>query len=128
MTHAELVENLMKPGEKIVDTLVPAEADAAHMALGIAGEAGELVDMIKKMVIYGKIIPMKEVIEEMGDLEFYLEGLRQTLCITREEVLEANINKLQKRYSSGSYSDNQANARADKAEGASDIDSHDTIG
>jgi len=51
----------------------------------------------------------------MGDLEFYMEGLRQGLGITREEVLAHNIAKLSKRYSSGSYSDKHAQERADKA-------------
>jgi hypothetical protein len=44
-----------------------------------------------------------------------MEGLRQGLGITREEVLAHNITKLSKRYSSGSYSDKHAQERADKA-------------
>lgn len=57
---------------------------------------------------------MENVIEELGDIEFYLEGMRQQLGITREQTLEANISKLSKRYHSGSYSDTQAQERADK--------------
>jgi NTP pyrophosphatase (non-canonical NTP hydrolase) len=83
--------------------------------MGISGEAGELVDAIKKSVMYRKPLDMEHVIEEMGDLEFYLEGLRQQLGITREQTLDANMLKLGARYSSGSYSDSQAVTRADKA-------------
>ena len=44
-----------------------------------------------------------------------MEGLRQGLGITRQEVLGHNIAKLSKRYSSGTYSDKHAQERADKA-------------
>jgi hypothetical protein len=55
------------------------------------------------------------VVEELGDLEFYMEGLRQATGITREETLAANIAKLGKRYQNHLYSDGQAQSRADKA-------------
>ncbi len=52
--HAEMVAALAKPGAEIAATLRPFQAHALHMVLGIAGEAGELVDAIKKATIYGK--------------------------------------------------------------------------
>lgn len=116
ITHQELVSNLCKPGEEIVQSLTARDAHALHMAVGISGESGELLDAIKKCSIYCKVIDLENVIEELGDLEFYMEGLRQGLGITREETIEANIAKLRKRYSSGKYSNQQAQERADKAE------------
>lgn len=115
VTYPELVAALAKPGADIVATLTAEDAHSLHMAVGIAGEAGELLDAVKKAAIYRKPIDRANVIEELGDLEFYMEGLRQGLGITREEVLEHNIAKLSKRYSSGSYSDKHAQERADKA-------------
>ena len=64
--------------------------------------------------IYGKPLDRENVIEELGDLEFYMEGLRQGLGITREETLQANVAKLGARYAAGKYSDKAAIARADK--------------
>lgn len=114
VTHPELVAALAKPGADIVATLTAEDAHSLHMAVGIAGEAGELVDAVKKAAIYRKPIDRANVVEELGDLEFYMEGLRQGLGITRQEVLDHNIAKLSKRYSSGSYSDKHAQERADK--------------
>ena len=114
VTHPELVAALAKPGADIVATLRPEDAHALHMAVGIAGEAGELLDAVKKAAIYRKPIDRANVVEELGDLEFFMEGLRQGLGITRQEVLDHNIAKLSKRYSSGSYSDKHAQERADK--------------
>jgi NTP pyrophosphatase (non-canonical NTP hydrolase) len=115
--HKTLVNALAKPGQAIADEMTADNAHAIHMAIGISGEAGELLDAIKKAVIYNKPLDRENVIEELGDLEFYMEGLRQGLGITREETLEANINKLSKRYHKLTYSDDQAQKRADKDPG-----------
>lgn len=114
ITHSEMVMNLVKPGKTIHAELTPKDCHVIHMVMGISGEAGELLDAIKKVAIYQKNIDMENVIEELGDLEFYMEGLRQSLGITREETLTANIVKLSKRYSGLQYSDTKAQARADK--------------
>jgi len=114
MNHAQLVTNLAKPGNDIADEMTPEKAHLVHMSMCIPEEAGEISGLIKKHVMYNKPIDMDAVIEEMGDLEFYLEGLRQGLGITRAQVLAGNIAKLKKRYASGTYSDTQANGRADK--------------
>jgi len=111
----EMVAALVKPGLDIIRSLSPTKADLLHMAVGVSGEAGELLDAVKKHVIYDKALDRENVIEELGDLEFYMEGVRQNLGITRGETLEANIAKLGKRYSAGAYSDKQAQERADKA-------------
>ena len=109
--HKELVERTCKKGYDIV--LSGAHAHFVHMALGIAGEAGELVDAIKKAAIYNKALDVVNVIEELGDLEWYMEGLRASLGITREQVLQANITKLNIRYPE-QYTDQAAVDRADK--------------
>lgn len=117
-THEGLVAALAKPGEDIRQSLDAKACHLWHMASCIPGEAGELFDAIKKSVIYGKELDLENVIEELGDLEFYMEGLRAALGIARQQCIEANIDKLQARYSEGSYSDKAAQERADKEPGA----------
>lgn len=111
---AEMVASLSKPGEQIKNELTPKQAHLLHMAVGISGEAGELLDAVKKHAIYQKSLDITNVVEELGDLEFFMEGLRATLGISREEVLAKNVNKLSVRYLSGTYSNQQAQQRADK--------------
>lgn len=113
MTHPELVEKLVKPPSKILFDLNLRAVNLIHMVMGIGGETGELVDAIKKHTVYGRPLDIQNVIEELGDLEFYMEGLRQELGLSRKQILDANIVKLQKRYSDG-YSDKAAHDRADK--------------
>lgn len=54
------------------------------------------------------------MIEELGDLEFYMQGIRAAISVPRGTVLASNMEKLRKRYSSGAYSNGQAQQRADK--------------
>ena len=116
VNYSHMVSMLAKPGRDIVEELNADKAHALHMAVGISGEAGELLDAIKKHVIYGKPMDWVNVVEELGDLEFYMEGLRQLVGVTREEVLRVNVAKLGKRYSAGTYSNTAAIAREDKAD------------
>lgn len=75
------------------------ELELLHAAIGIAGEAGEVVDLIKKFTFgFKSNIQRERLVEELGDLEFYMESLRKTLDITRDEVLKANVNKLDARF------------------------------
>lgn len=111
----EMVRGLVKDGKDIIRDLSPINADLLHMGVGVSGEAGELLDAIKKNTIYGKPLDIENVIEELGDLEFYMERIRQIIGATREQTIQANIAKLGKRYSSGRYSNDQAVARADKS-------------
>lgn len=114
-THANLVANLSKPGFEIRTQMTDAQAHLLHMAIGVSGEAGELLDAIKKHVIYQDDLDMDNVIEELGDLEFYLAGIRETFGIDRDHCLAMNVNKLSRRYPDGEYSNADAIQRADKA-------------
>lgn len=76
-----------------------------HAASGITGEAGEVGDLIKKHVFTGKKLYTDEIIKELGDLEFYLEALRQQLHISRDEVLQSNWKKLSQRHGDNNIED-----------------------
>lgn len=90
-----------------------------HMVVGKAGEVGELVEAVLAHVFGDYDLDMENVVEELGDDEFYTEGIRAALGINREDVLHYNkIKLLGKRYASGKYSDEQAINRADKVEEA----------
>lgn len=112
--YDEMTAALSKNGSAIMRDLNPTKADLLHMAVGVSGEAGELLDAVKKSAIYGKPLDHKNMIEELGDLEFYMSRIRQIIGVSRDEVLEKNYEKLSKRYSEGSYSNNQAQKRMDK--------------
>lgn len=114
INYEDMVRALAKPGEEIRKALTAEDCHLNHMGMGVCGEAGELVDAIKKHTIYRKPIDLENVIEELGDLEFFMAGVRQGLNITREQCLDGNKKKLGKRYASLQYSDKDAQERKDK--------------
>ena len=94
-----------KPGD--------TDFDLMHAAYGVAGEAGEFADCIKKHQIYGKDFDRDNAIEELGDLLWYIALACNALDTTMDQVAMANIAKLRKRYPD-KYSDQHAAARLDK--------------
>lgn len=106
--------DLAKDGVQIKQEITPKQANLLHMGVGVAGEAAELLDAIKKHTIYQKPLDIENIKEELGDLLFYMSNLMQSVGLSFEEVLQHNIDKLSVRYSKGSYSNAQAQERADK--------------
>lgn len=94
--------------------ITPQQAELLHAAIGLAGEAGELLDAVRKHIFDGQPLDEDNVIEELGDLCFYLEAACQAIKIKRDDIEEINMAKLFERYKDG-YSDKQAQDRADKA-------------
>lgn len=111
--HTLMVLRLAKSGDDIMRDLDGIKMNLLHHAVGIAGEAGELLDAVKKVAVYNKPVDRDNIIEELGDLEFYMAGIREALAITRAQTLQHNMNKLAKRYGD-KYSNEAAQKRADK--------------
>jgi len=109
LIYSEFVASRLKPMERPVDNIL-------HCVLGCGTEAGELMSTAKKLWAYEKPMGAAErenLIEEAGDLLFYLVGLCNSLGITMSQIAEENRRKLVKRYPNG-YSNSDAVARADK--------------
>ena len=93
--------------------ITPEQCELLHAAIGIAGEAGELLDAVRKHVFDWQPLDRENVIEELGDLNFYFEAACQAIGVSREDIEELNMAKLFERYKDG-YSDQQAQERKDK--------------
>jgi NTP pyrophosphatase (non-canonical NTP hydrolase) len=69
-----------------------------HAAIGISTEAGEILDVMKKKIFYGKPIDRVNLLEEFGDVCWYIAVALRELESSFEEIMEANIKKLEKRF------------------------------
>lgn len=69
-----------------------------HGAIGMATETGELQDQIKKNFFYGKPLDTANVLEECGDVLWYIAVALDSCGYTMEQAMERNIFKLKQRY------------------------------
>lgn len=81
-------------------------------ALGLAGEAGEVADTVKKAVFHRHGLDHDELIKELGDVLWYVAALCTKLEVSLDEIMARNIAKLEKRYPSG-YNSADSKARVD---------------
>ena len=71
-------------------------------------EAREVFD-----VLNGEICNRKNIIEEMGDLFYFFTAICEKYDLTLEEIKEANIKKLQKRFQKGYWNEEEAKLKRD---------------
>lgn len=72
-----------------------------NFAMGLCGESGEIVDMLKKVVFHQHKLNKELLKTELSDALWYLAALATTAGISLNEVAEKNLDKLNKRYPNG---------------------------
>lgn len=82
-----------------------------NIALGLAGEAGELCEHIKKYVFHKHGLDKAELVYEAGDLLYYIAWLCDTIGTDLGVVMEMNIEKLQRRYGPDGFSHERSRER-----------------
>ena len=92
---------------------LPYEAMCSNMCMGLAGEIGEVIDIMKKHIYQGKELDITDVIEEVGDVLWYIANFCNVNNITMDECMESNIKKLRERFPNG-FTVKDANERKDK--------------
>lgn len=70
-------------------------------ALGLSGEVGEVVDILKKSIFQGHPLDVRKVALELGDVMWYLALLAHSIGYNLDEVTKMNIEKLKNRYPNG---------------------------
>ena len=89
------------------------EHNIAVMGLGIAGEAGEVADYLKKVLGHGHEFDLAKLVKELGDVLWYVAALATMHGMRLEDVAGLNILKLRERYPEG-FSEAASQARVDQ--------------
>jgi len=66
--------------------------------MGLGGEGGEIVDYYKKILFHGHELNEQKLIDEAGDILWYVAAMATALDVTLEDIANYNIKKLRKRY------------------------------
>ncbi len=77
--------------------------------MGLCGESGEAIDIVKKWLAQGHALDKEKLAKELGDIAWYLAETAYALEIPLEDILQANIEKLKKRYPEGFSSERSLN-------------------
>lgn len=72
-----------------------------NSVMGLCGESGEAIDIVKKHLHQGHALDKEKLIKELGDIAWYLAEAAYALDIPLDQVLKANIAKLRDRYPEG---------------------------
>jgi len=70
-------------------------------AIGLAGEAGEVADHIKKGVFHDHGIDNEKLVKELGDVLWYVAAIATKIGVPLALIMELNIAKLKQRYPDG---------------------------
>jgi NTP pyrophosphatase (non-canonical NTP hydrolase) len=100
---------------KTLSKLPTNQLDNMHLTMGMVTEAAELIDVFKKNLAYERPIDWVNVGEEIGDLMWYIANFCSQNNLDLDQILSANITKLQTRYGD-KFSNERANQRDLKAE------------
>ena len=69
--------------------------------MGLCGESGEAIDIVKKWLAQGHELDRNALAKELGDIAWYLAETAAALDIPLEDIFQANIEKLKRRYPEG---------------------------
>ena len=69
--------------------------------MGLNGESGEVIDVVKKHMFQGHELDIDKIKKELGDVMWYVAEVCEALDLSMDEVMEANIAKLANRFKNG---------------------------
>ena len=72
-----------------------------NSAMGLNGEAGEVIDILKKYMFQGHELDKEHLAKECGDVLWYIAILAKGLGYGLDEIAQMNVDKLRKRYPDG---------------------------
>lgn len=105
--------------EELVNRLIKVTR-LLHGVMGKVTEAGELMDNLKKHIFYNKPLDVVNIIEELGDDEWYGALVRDAIKVAQDEVqrrvIEKLTNKQKGRYKDGVFTSQEAINRDHDAE------------
>lgn len=73
----------------------------AEGVMGLNGESGECIDIVKKYLYQGHGLDRDHLAEELGDVAWYLAMTASAIGYSLTDILQMNIRKLEGRYPEG---------------------------
>jgi len=101
MNNEKFRDSVLRTARTRFRTLNDYEMQLGNASSGLSGEAGEVLEDIKKFLYHDIPLDIDRLTKELGDARFYLTWLEILLGLTAEETQENNAKKLRERYPEG---------------------------
>ena len=72
-----------------------------NSVMGLCGESGEAIDIVKKWLMQGHELDKEHLIKELGDVAWYLAVSANAIGYDLETIMQMNVDKLKARYPDG---------------------------
>lgn len=105
MTGTEYQELAMRTSNKALTV----GQHLANGVMGLNGEAGEVIDIVKKCQFQGHELNIAKIVDECSDVCWYLAEIANAIGVTIDDFFEHNVDKLRKRYPEGFDSERSIN-------------------
>lgn len=92
----------------------PRSLDILHAAIGISTESAEILDIVKKYAINGKAMDDDKIIDELGDMYWYMHLLISRLGVFESVIKGRNIKKLRERFGDSFSSESAINPNKER--------------
>ena len=95
------INNYQKEAMKTLNPELNKKDILINSVMGLCGESGEAIDIVKKWLMQGHDLDKNHLIKELGDIAWYLAEAATALNVPLDTILQGNLDNLPKRYPDG---------------------------
>ena len=95
------ISDYQKQSARTMPKNLHVEPLLTNVCLGLAGESGEIIEHVKKVVFHGHQLDRDYLKKEIGDVLWYVAAMATALDVDLGEIAQANVDKLKARYPEG---------------------------
>lgn len=95
------VNEYQKAAMATLDPALDKKDVLINSVMGLCGESGEAIDIVKKWLIQGHEPDKEHLVRELGDVAWYLAEAATALDVPLEAVFQGNLDKLRRRFPNG---------------------------
>ena len=98
------VNEYQKSAMKTLNPMLDKKDVLINSVMGLCGESGEAIDIVKKWLMQGHDLDKEHLIKELGDIAWYLAEAATALDVPLETVFQGNLDKLRRRFPNSLFS------------------------
>ena len=111
-----LVNDYQKEAMTTLNPALDKKDVLINSVMGLCGESGEAIDIVKKWLMQGHDLDKEHLIKELGDIAWYLAEAATALDVPLETVLQGNLDKLRQRFPNGFSTEASVHRKKDDIE------------